>query len=66
MPAIATSDKGLLVRIIRFDHTHVKSLLKEGLWGFPDGKNNRAKWKLIEIGLPVLFYREYKGKSGVG
>jgi hypothetical protein len=65
MPTIATSDKGLLVRIIRFNHPHIKSLLKEGLWGFPDGKNNRAKWKLIEIGSPVLFYGDYKGKPGV-
>ena len=58
---------GALVNVLSFSHPHVRSLLSEGLWGFPDDKlgTNRRKWDLLEVGNEVLVYGEYEGVRGV-
>jgi hypothetical protein len=59
------AEKGVLIRVLRFDHPHIESLFQEGLWGFPDNKKNRNKWETIERGDLALLYGEYKGRYGI-
>lgn len=47
---------GCIVNIISFSHPHARSLYKEGLWGFPDNRVNRARWDALIAGCEVLFY----------
>jgi len=56
-----------LANVLSFSHLHVRSLISEGLWGFPDDKLgvNRRKWELLEVGSSVLLYGEYRGIKGV-
>ncbi len=59
--------KGAIVNVLSFTHPHVKSLFEEGLWGFPDDKQkiNKKRWSMLETGMPILFYGEYKGVRGI-
>lgn len=58
---------GVIINILSFSHPHVKSLFREGLWGFPDDKPgmNRRRWDRLEAGVPVLIYGEYNGVRGI-
>jgi len=56
---------GVLVNVLGFVHPHVQSLVREGLWGFPDKKLNRQRWRNIEVGMNALFYGDFRGKKGI-
>ncbi|MEM2179128.1 MAG: hypothetical protein QXO40_03535 [Candidatus Aenigmatarchaeota archaeon] len=59
--------RGALINVLSFSHPHIKSLLTEGLWGFPEDKLglNKKKWNILEIGTHILLYSEYAGVKGI-
>lgn len=58
---------GTVVNIVGFNHPHIKSLVKEGLWGFPDDKtgSNKRKWERLKVSDRVLLYGEYRAVKGI-
>jgi len=58
---------GVIVNCGSFAHEHFRSVIYEGLWGFPlDSRSvNLRRWELLEAGSPILLYGEYRGVRGV-
>ena len=53
------------MNLISSSHPHFKSVLIEGLWGFPDNAVNRSRWSALEPGADLLLYFEHNGVKGV-
>jgi len=64
---MAHSRVGAIINARSSSHPHFRSLLEEGLWGFPLDKKgvNRSRWERLEAGAPVLLYFEHRGVRGV-
>jgi len=58
---------GALVNVRYSTHEHFRSIIKEGLWGFPlDSRGvNKARWERLREGSPVLLYFKHKGIEGI-
>ncbi|MCS7145308.1 MAG: hypothetical protein RMJ28_06825 [Nitrososphaerota archaeon] len=61
------SNIGAIVNVISFNHPHIKSLVSEGLWGFPDDKpgSNKRRWEKLRRGDNILLYGEYRAVKGI-
>jgi hypothetical protein len=58
---------GAIINVIGNDNPNIKSLLNEGLWGFPDDKRgiNKTRWNNLEVGTLVLLYGDFFQTKGV-
>ena len=54
-----------IVNLRSSSHPHFKSVLEEGLWGFPDNRINRVRWSLLKPGVDLLLYFEHMNIRGV-
>ena len=64
-PTMGRAIAGCIINLISSTHPHFKSLLSEGLWGFPDNKLNRRRWSALKPGLRALLYFQHKEVKGV-
>jgi len=67
MDSIVKTECGALINVRSTQHPHFKSILLEGLWGFPEDKRgiNLRRWEKLEEGMLILLYCEHKGVRGV-
>jgi hypothetical protein len=56
---------GSIINVLDFLHPHAKSLIEEGLWGFPDNRVNRNRWGSLKKGCTILIYGNYNHNKGV-
>jgi hypothetical protein len=56
---------GSIINVLDFSHPHAKSLIEEGLWGFPDNRVNRNRWGSLKKGCTILIYGNYNHNKGV-
>jgi len=58
---------GALINVRSTQHPHFKSILFEGLWGFPEDKRgtNKKRWERLREGMLILLYCEHKGTKGI-
>jgi hypothetical protein len=56
---------GSIINVLDFSRPHAKSLIEEGLWGFPDNRVNRNRWGSLKKGCTILIYGNYNHNKGV-
>jgi len=58
---------GVMINARSTSHSHFRSLIEEGLWGFPLDRRgvNESRWSRVCVGAPVLVYCEHRGVRGV-
>lgn len=61
----STKVVGCIINLLSSSHPHFKSLLEEGLWGFPDNDVNRKRWEALRRGVKALLYFEHNRWKGV-
>lgn len=54
-----------IINTLRTSHPHFRSILEEGLWGFPESNINRKRWEKLSIGSQLLIFFEHRGVQGV-
>src|ERR1700733_3697038 len=57
--------QGVIVNVLSFHHPHVKSIIEEGLWGFPGTKLNRTRWDALKPGATIFFYGKRLEDRGI-
>ena len=61
------TDLGALINVRSTNHSHFKSILIEGLWGFPLDKKgiNKVRWSHLVKDTPIFLYCEHNGIRGI-